>query len=118
MRCRHQTAANRKTSPLGAEIHDRRTLGPGWRETPSEFGELVRSGFEPPDHRGFIGRPDVLAWFQVGYGGRPLHRNPGLAEGREVIAVGDVISEVVAHGWNVARTWDLSRHPPLRSASK
>jgi len=35
------------------------------REAPAEFGEVVGPVFEPPDHRGLVGRPDVVARLQV-----------------------------------------------------
>jgi hypothetical protein len=48
--------------------------------------------------RGAIGWPDVLARFQVRGRVRPPHRNASLTEGCEIIAVGDVIAEVITHG--------------------
>src|SRR4051812_32976746 len=45
-----QTAANRKTSPLGSEIDDRRTFGPCRREAPTQLRKLVRAVFQPPDN--------------------------------------------------------------------
>ena len=42
--------------------------------------------------RGTIGRPDVLARFQVWGGIWPLHWNASLTEGREIVAVWDVVA--------------------------
>src|SRR3982074_1721913 len=54
------------------------------------------NSFVPSSSRritGAIGGPDVVAWLQVGSGDRPFHRDAGLAESGEIIAVGDVVAE-------------------------
>src|SRR5439155_20472265 len=86
-----------KAPPLRTEIDDRCALRSSRWETPPQLGELVRAVFQPPDHRTFVGRPDVLAWLQVRRGLRPAHGNAGLAKRREIIAVCDVVPEIVAH---------------------
>lgn len=48
--------------------------------------------------RGTIGRPDVVARLKVRDRVGPCHGDAGLAESREVIAIGDVVAEIVAHG--------------------
>src|SRR5258708_38625043 len=74
--------------------------------------------------RGTIGRPDVLARFQVWGGVWPLHWNASLTEGREIVAVRDVIAEVVAHGpspvgisGRVISLWAQTPCSPNRSPS-
>jgi len=98
MRCRYEAATDRESPTLGTEIDDGRTLGAGGRKTPSQFRELVRPVLKSADNRGTLGRPDVVAWFQVRGRAWPLHRNARLTERREIAAVGDLIAEVVAHG--------------------
>ena len=58
----------------------------------------VRRIAVPKEDRGTIGRPDVVARFQVRGCVRPLHRNANLTEGGKIIAVRNVIAELVAHG--------------------
>jgi hypothetical protein len=50
-----------------------------------------------PLDRALIGRPDVLAWLQVGGSFGPSDRISGLAEGREIIAIRNMVAETVAH---------------------
>ena len=81
---------------------------------------------------GAIGRPDVVARFQVWGRTWPLHRNASLTEGREIIAVRDVMPkslhigaftwvEVASHLWPVylpaalGRSPDAAALPPSRS---
>src|SRR5436190_9023725 len=97
MRGRDQTSTDWKPPSLGTKIDNRRSFRSSRWETPSQFGKLVRAVFEPPDHRSFVGRPDVFAWLQVRRGLRPAHGNAGLAKRREIIAVCDVVAEIVAH---------------------
>src|SRR5207245_10377677 len=58
----------------------------------------VGPAFKAADDRGAIGRPDILARLQVWGRMWPLHWNASLSKGREIIAVRDVIAEIVAHG--------------------
>src|ERR1051326_2774673 len=97
MRDRDQTPANWKSASLRTKIDDGRSLGPRRGKAPSQLRKLVRAIFEPPDHRSLVGRPDVLSWLKVRGGFRPAHRNAGLAEGREIVAIRNVVAEVVAH---------------------
>src|SRR6516225_4531836 len=82
---------------LGAKIDHRWGFGSRRREAPSEFGEFVCAVFEPPDHGGCIGWPNIVARLEVRDRDRPLDRNTGLAERRQIVGVIDVISVVVAH---------------------
>ena len=50
-----------------------------------------------------VGRPDVVARLQVRRGLRPAHRDAGLAEGRQIVAIGNVVAEIVAHGQTRSR---------------
>src|SRR5213075_417577 len=92
-----ETPANWKPPTLGTEIDDRRSFGPSRWEAPSQLSKVIRSVFQPPDHRGFVGRPDVLSWLQIRRSLRPSHRNACLAKRRDIIAVWNVVSEVVTH---------------------
>src|SRR5205814_4160566 len=78
-------------------IDDRRTLGPGRWRAPPQFRELVFPVFKTADDGGTIGRPDVVARFHIWGRVWPLYGNSSLIEGGEIIAVWDVIAEVVAH---------------------
>src|SRR5260221_13283415 len=97
MRGWHEAPSGRKAPALGAEVDDRGSVGPGWRETPTLSRNLVRAVFEPPNDRSFVGRPDVFARLEIWGGAREPDGYPTLAECREVVAVGDVIAEIVAH---------------------
>src|SRR5690242_218170 len=97
VRRRDQTPTDRKSPPLRPEIDDWRCLWSRGREAPSQLDEFVRAVFQSPNYRSFVRRPDVLARLQVRCSLRPSHGNAGLAERREIIAVWDVIAEVVAH---------------------
>src|SRR5438045_8674921 len=97
MRRRDEAPANWEPPPLGTEIDDGRSFGPSRREAPSQFRKLIRSVCEPPNHRSLISGPDVLARLQMRSSLGPSDRNTGLAEGGEVIAIRNVVAEVVAH---------------------
>jgi len=102
MRRRDQTAVDRKSAVLGTEIDDRRSFrarrgeAPPQR-SPPQLRKLIRAVFEPTNHRDFIGRLDVLARLQVRRGLRPSHGDACLAEGREIIAIRNMVAEIVAH---------------------
>src|ERR1700752_3728662 len=66
-------------------------------EAPSDLGEVVRAVFEPPDHRSLVGRPDIVARFEVRGCVRPFHGDAGLAERGEVVRIWDVVPKIVAH---------------------
>jgi hypothetical protein len=56
---------------------------------------LVAS-FHSADDGGRISRPYVLALFQVRGGAGPFHRDSRLAEGRQIVVVWNVVTEVDA----------------------
>src|SRR6266550_4889709 len=97
MRGGDKTAANRKPATLGTKIYDRRSLRPSRWEAPPQLRKCIRPVFEPPNYRSLVGRPDVLSWLKVRRGFRPSHRNKSLAEGGEIIAIWNMVAEVVAH---------------------
>jgi hypothetical protein len=121
MRRRDQTATDRESSTLGTEIDDGRSLGPGWRKAPPQLRELIRTVFKTTDDRGTLGRPDVVSGFEVRSRVRPLHRNASLTERGEIVTVGNVISEIIAHRirprtarraeWSCCRCTDCSSSP-------
>jgi hypothetical protein len=90
----------REVPALGAEIDDRRALGPGRRQTPAELNQLHAIVPAPKNGRGLC-RPDIIAGFKIGGGRWKDDRSADLAERREIVAVGDVVSEVVAHGGSI-----------------
>jgi hypothetical protein len=98
MRCRHKAPAGWKTPTLRAEIDDGRSLRPRRGEPPTQFDKLVRSVFEPADDGSFVGRPDVFTRLEIWSGAREPHGYANFAERCEIVAVGDVVAEVVAHG--------------------
>ena len=67
------------------------------RKSPSDLGELVGPVFQAADYRSLVGRPNVIARYQARDRIRPFHGNAGLAERGEVLAVGDVVADIVAH---------------------
>src|SRR5947209_8498535 len=73
VRCRYETPTYRESTTLGTKIDDGRALGAGSRKPTSRFRELVRSVFEATDDRGTIGRPDIIARFQVWGRAWPLY---------------------------------------------
>ena len=91
---------------LVAKINDGRALWLGRWEAPTEFREFVLAIFEPADHRGTIGWPDVIARLEVRDRVRPCDGDAGLGERREIVRVGDVVSEVVAHVGVPARSFE------------
>src|SRR5690242_6400837 len=97
MRCRNPTSTDCKPPSLRPEVDDRCSFGSSRWEAPSQLSKVIRSVFKPADYGSLVGRPDVLSWLKVRRGFRPSHRNAGLAEGHEIIAIWDVITEVVAH---------------------
>jgi hypothetical protein len=93
----HETAAHRKPATLRAEIDDRCSLRSRRRKTPPQLRKFIGAVFEAPNNGGTVRGPDVVAGFEIGGRDRPSHRDAGLAEGREIITVWDVVSVVVAH---------------------
>src|SRR5439155_7888862 len=75
----------------------RLTLGPCSLRVPPQFREFFCPVFKTADDGGTIGWPDVVARFQIWGRIWPLYGNSSLIEGGEIIAVWDVIAEVVAH---------------------
>jgi hypothetical protein len=49
------------------------------------------------DRRGF-GRPDIVTGLQIGRGLREDDRDPDLAEGAQVVVIGNAVAKIVAHG--------------------
>jgi hypothetical protein len=92
-----QTTAFREVPALGPEIDHRCALGPCWREPPAQLHHL-NPVLSPTKHGRGLSRPDIIAGFKIGDGRWKDDRSAELAEGREIFAVGDVVSEVVAHG--------------------
>src|SRR3954454_10921790 len=90
-----------ETADPRSKIDDRRTFGSSRWEAPTQDGEVVGPVLQPANDRRRIGRPDVFARLQVGRGPRPLHRDAGLAKGREIVAVRYVVPVIIAH-WRSA----------------
>jgi hypothetical protein len=51
----------------------------------------------PAKHRSDLGRPDVIARLKIWDGRRKYDRCADLTERREIVAVRDVVAEVVTH---------------------
>jgi len=80
----------------GADIHDRRSLGPRRRQAPAQLHQFDAS-LLPAKDRGGLGRLDVVARFKVWGRYRKYHWGADLAERLQIGAVGHVIAEVSAH---------------------
>lgn len=65
-------------------------------ETPPDLGELVGSIFEPPDHRGLIGEPDVVVGLDSALPSA-ISQGCGLGERGEIVRVIGVVRVVAAH---------------------
>src|SRR5258708_2718127 len=65
MRRWDEAAPLRKPSPLGAEIDDRPSLRPRRRNAPTQLNKLDLVLTPPKDRRG-LGRPDIVARFEIG----------------------------------------------------
>jgi hypothetical protein len=87
----------REPAPLGAEIDDRRSLGPRRREPPAQLHQLD-AVLSPSKYGPGLGRPDVVARLQIRSCSWDYHRGADLAESLQIGTVGHVIAEVVAHG--------------------
>jgi hypothetical protein len=88
------TLLTTEPSPDVAPIHDRQMVvlercdWSAWL-----IAEVVAHGTKAANDRGTIGRPDVVARFQVWGRVWPHHRNASLTEGREIVAVRDVMEQ-------------------------
>src|SRR3979411_2715315 len=98
MRRRHQAAADLKPAALRPEIDDRRTFRPPRPEAPAQLNQL-NTIIAPSNDGGKVCRPDVVARFEVGRSGGEFDRRAGLAEGAQVVVIGDAVAEIVAHPW-------------------
>src|SRR3977135_3120067 len=98
MRRRHQAAADRKPATLRPEIDDRRTFRRARWEAPAQLSQL-NPIIAPSNDGGRVCRPDIIAGFEVGRSGGEFDRRADLAEGAQVVVIGDAVAEIVAHPW-------------------
>src|SRR4029077_14887400 len=94
---RDEAAPFWKPAGLGAEIYDRRSLGPRRPKAPPQLRQFDTILTAAKDGSG-LGRPDVVARLQIRGCCGEYHGQADLAEGLQVGTVGHVISKVVAQG--------------------
>src|SRR5438067_595362 len=99
---RNQAPANREPATLGTKIDDGCSFGTSRWEAPPQLSKLVHSVLQPSDDGDLVGRPDVFPRLKIRCRLGPSDGNAGLAERCEVVAVGDVVAEVVAHAGSAA----------------
>ena len=94
----HEATSDRKAPSLRTEINDWRSLRLCRREAPTQDRELERAILQASDNRSRFGWPNVVSRLQVRSGGRPSDGNASFAKRREIVAVGNEVAEVIAHG--------------------
>src|ERR1041385_9163050 len=92
----YQAAADRKAPVLRSEIDHWCTFRSRRWKAPAQLREFMPVGGLTDDGSS-VGRPDIVPWFQVGRRLRPPHRDPCLAEGREIVVIRNAVPEIVAH---------------------
>src|SRR5882762_1820682 len=106
MRRRDQAAAFRKATPLGTEIDDRRPFRPRRRKAPPQLRQLNPLLLPSENGRG-LGRPNVVAGRQVRRGFREYDGRADLTERRQIVAIGHIVPEIVAHSWTCSSVGKL-----------
>jgi hypothetical protein len=104
----NEAAPFREAPPFGAEIDDGGSLRPRRRKAPTQLDKFDPV-LPPAKHGRGLGRPDIVAGFEIGGGCREYDGCADVAESIQIGAVGHVIPEIVAHG----QTCRCSSQEPL-----